>query len=164
MSSAAVLAGRWRRLLATAIDATLVPMLTILLVMMTGVVEDAEDYADSMWVVWVLLLAVFSYLLLNSWGLWRRGQTIGKRLMGIAIVAADTYDRAPLWRLLLIRAWFFPLLFLIPLLAIVPWVALLPVLDQLLIFRRPRRCLHDLLAGTTVVRMPVTPKPVRVSL
>ena len=153
------LAGRWRRLAATLIDAVLVPCLTLVLVMIAGVLEDAEDYADAMWVLWVFLLAVASYLLLNGYTLWRRGQTLGKWLTGIAIVRADVAGRAsedvradaarvPLWKLVCIRALFFPLLFLVA----VPWVTLLPLLDQLLIFRRNRRCLHDLLAGTIVVR------------
>lgn len=141
------LAGRLRRLGATLIDAILVPMLTIVLVMITGVVEDAEDYVDATWALWVLLLAVVSYLLLNGVTLWRGGQTIGKRLTGIAIVRADGTP-APFWKLVCIRALFFPLLFLV----VVPWVTLLPLLDQLLVFRRDRRCLHDFAAGTLVVR------------
>lgn len=149
-------AGRLRRLLATSVDAVLVPSLTIVLVMITGVVEDADDYTDQWWMVHVLLLAIASYLLLNGYGLWRRGQTLGKRLLGIAIVPASagddgrgTAEPAPLWKLICLRAPFFPLLFLV----IVPWLALLPLIDLLPIFGRPRRCVHDYLAGTRVVRL-----------
>src|SRR5512147_944524 len=106
MSDGLFLAGRLRRLVATLIDAILVPSLTLVLVMISGVVEDAEDYVDYWWIVWVLLLAVASYLLLNGYGLWRSGQTLGKRVMGVAIVAASPvgdgqYSRtpAPLWKL-----------------------------------------------------------------
>ena len=155
-----VAAGRLRRLVATLIDAVLVPALTLVLVMITDVVEDAEDYADSWWMVWVLLLAVASYLVLNGYGLLRRGQTLGKRLLGIAIVKAPaTADGdldptpAPFWKLIMIRALFFPALFLV----IVPWITVLPLVDQLLIFGKRRRCLHDLAAGTVVVR--VSPRP-----
>ncbi len=141
------LAGRLRRLGATMIDAILVPVLTIMLVMIAGVVEDAEDYVDATWALWVLLLAVVSYLLLNGVTLWRSGQTLGKRFTGIAITRADGTPAA-FWKLVCIRALFFPLLFVV----VLPWVTLLPLLDQLLIFRRDRRCLHDLAAGTLVVR------------
>lgn len=148
------LASRWRRLLATGVDAVLVPALTLVLVMLTDVVEDAEDYADNWWVFHVFLLAVLSYLLLNGVGLWRRGQTIGKLLMRVMIVPAATSDGtradlapAPFWKLICIRALFFPTLYL----TVIPWVTLLPLIDQLLIFRHNRRCLHDLLAGTVVV-------------
>ncbi|MEM9620499.1 MAG: RDD family protein [Pseudomonadota bacterium] len=156
------LAGRPRRLLAWIIDAALVPALTVFLVMVTGVVEDAEDYADSWWMLWVLLLAIGSYLLLNGYRLWRYGQTLGKWCVGIAIVDAkpdaeldanlnagvtSEYKVTAWWRLICLRAWFFPFSF-----AILIWpLLLLPLLDHLLIFGRKRRCLHDLVAGTQVV-------------
>lgn len=157
MSKPMELAGRGRRLTATLIDAILVPSLSIVLIMIAGVLEDAEDYATSWWMLWVLLLAIVSYLILNGYGLWQSGQTVGKRLLGIAITrtksAEDTNDEfvpAPLWRLIALRALFFPLLFLI----VIPWVMLIPIVDQLLIFGKDRRCLHDLIAGTQVVRLP----------
>jgi uncharacterized RDD family membrane protein YckC len=156
MSDGLLLAGRLRRLVATLIDAILVPALTLVLVMVTGVVEDAEDYVDNRWIVWVFLLAAVSYLLLNCYGLRRRGQTVGKQLLGIAIVPADEafdarYGRTPLplWKLVCVRAMFFPLLFFV----VVPWLAAVPILDQLPIFLKRRRCLHDLVCGSVVVRL-----------
>ena len=85
MEQPAPLASRGRRLLATTIDAILVPSLTILLVMLTDIVEDAADYADNAWIMHVLLLAIASYLLLNGYTLWRTQQTLGKKIMGIAM-------------------------------------------------------------------------------
>lgn len=154
------LAGRFRRLAATLIDAVLVPLLTMVLVMVTDVMEDAEDYATNWVALHVLLLAVVSYLILNGYGLMSRGQTLGKKLLGIAIVVATAptegsdgiqyeFTPAPLWKLICIRALFFPLLFV----TIVPWIALVPIADQLLIFSKRRRCLHDLASGTVVVRL-----------
>ena len=70
-----VLAGRGRRLVATAIDALLVPLLTVFLVMVTDVVEDVEDYQTRAWILHVFLLAVLSYLLLNGYLLATRAQT-----------------------------------------------------------------------------------------
>ena len=157
MSDLAPLAGRGRRLVATLIDAALVPAFTLVLVMITGVVEDAQDYATSWWALWVFLLAVTAYLILNGALLWQRGQTIGKWVLGIAIVSAqsnaqDLWRTAPaaFWKLICLRALFFPLLFI----AAVPWLALVPFLDQIWIFGKQRRCLHDLVAGTVVVRLP----------
>ena len=150
------LAGRFRRLVATLIDAILVPVLTIVLVMIAGVVEDAEDYADNWWALWVFLLAIASYLILNGYTLWRQGQTLGKKLMGIAIVPAGGQEDgqygqapAPLWKLICLRALFFPALFMV----ILPPFLILPLIDQLLIFGKRRRCLHDLVSGTAVVRL-----------
>lgn len=157
MSNGLALAGRFRRLIATGIDMLLVPALTLLLVMIAGVVENAEAYGGEGWELQMFLkvfgLAVVAYLLLNGLTLWRRGQTLGKLLLGIAIAPANANDHwtnepAPLWKLIFIRALFFPLLFVV----IVPWLALLPVIDQLFIFGKRRRCLHDLAAGTVVVR------------
>lgn len=143
------LAGRGRRLFATLIDMLLVPMLTALLIMITGVMEHAEAYRNSMWMLNVFLLAVLSYLILNGYWLFTRGQTIGKRVMGVAIVTTTSGERAAFWKLVCIRALFFPLLFT----AISPMLAILPIADQGFVFRKNRRCLHDLAAGTSVVRV-----------
>ena len=160
---AVALAPRWQRLLATLVDAVLVPALTLILVMLTNVAEDAEDYVDSMWMLHVLLLAVLSYLLLNGYTLWRRGQTLGKCLFGIMVIPAAVLtdpdakiDPAPLWILVLVRAWFFAFLFV----GVIPYFAWLPLLDQLFILRKNRRCLHDLISGTVVITRPsVTGEP-----
>ncbi len=140
------LAGRGRRLVATLIDMLLVPALTVLLIMITGVVEHAEDYRNAIWLLNVFLLAVLSYLILNGYWLFTRGQTVGKRLMGIAIVASSG-ERAAFWKLVCIRALFFPLLFVV----ISPVLAWMPLIDQLFVFGKKRRCVHDLAAGTSVV-------------
>ena len=119
--------------------------------MLTNVAEDAEDYVDNGWMLWVLGLAVLSYLLLNGALLFRRGQTLGKFLLGIAIAPAGStaFRPAPLWKLICIRALFFPMLFLL----LPPWI-LIPVIDQVAVLGRARRCLHDYAAGTIVVRFP----------
>ncbi len=149
MNNVPPLASRWRRLFATLIDAILVPFVTIIIVMLTNVMEDAEDYQDSFWMLHVLLLAIASYLLLNGYWLYKSGQTIGKKLLKIQIVSIGNLETpAPFWRLICVRALFFPLLFL----AIAPPLTLIPLLDQLFIFRRNRRCLHDLVSGTVVVQ------------
>lgn len=153
MNNTVNLASRRRRLCATIVDAVLVPSLTIFLVMVAGVVEDAEDYTSNLWMFWVLLLAICSYLLLNGYGLWRTGQTLGKKLLGIAIVNKPTGDVepevAPFWKLICIRALFFPLMFTI----VVPTLFVLPLVDHLLIFAASRRCLHDFAASTVVIRL-----------
>ena len=144
-----ILAGRWQRLGATAVDAVLVPGLTIVLVMAFEVMEDPEDFTSTWWMWWVLALAVASYLVLNGYGLARTGQTLGKRLFGIAVVKADALEPASFWKLICVRAPFFPLLFVV----IYPPLMVLPLLDLLPIFGKARRCLHDRVAGTRVVRV-----------
>ncbi len=144
-----ILAGRFRRLVAWGVDAALVPTLTILLVMIAGVVEDAEDFSDNLWILWVFCLAVVSYLMLNGYGLFTKGQTLGKKLLGIAIVASPSGDAVAFWKLVCVRALFFPISYLL----VLPPLTLLSLLDQGLIFRGDRRCLHDLIAGTMVIKL-----------
>ncbi|MBT7335797.1 MAG: hypothetical protein HN856_15565 [Gammaproteobacteria bacterium] len=152
MNDGLYLASRRRRLAATAVDAICVPTLTLLLVLMTGILEDAQDYVSNLWMVQLLGLAIASYLLLNGYGLWHRGQTLGKRAFGIAIVSQSTnvagQGPAPFWKLVCVRALFFPLMFTL----VVPTILILPLLDLVLIFFPARRCLHDFVAGTRVVR------------
>lgn len=148
MTDALHLATRARRLLATLIDMVIVPTVTIFFVMVFGLVEHPEDFQDRWWVFHVLLTAIGSYIALNGYLLWKHGQTLGKRAMNIAIVCGSDNTQPPaLWKLLVIRASFFPLLFM----SIIPWLFLLPLLDQLLIFGKRRRCGHDWLCNSLVV-------------
>ncbi|XOV82830.1 MAG: RDD family protein [bacterium] len=139
-----------RRVVASAIDFVLVPLVSFIVMLVTGVMESAEAYAGNQ--IWLrgIGLGVVGYLLVNGWLLHRRGQTVGKMCMGIMIIDAKTGEKPPWWRLVFIRALFFPLLYLPVLVASVGLWALLPLLDQAFIFRADRRCLHDLLAGTSV--------------
>jgi uncharacterized RDD family membrane protein YckC len=151
MSATLALAGRGRRFVATLIDVVLVPVAAVLLMLVTGVLEHAADWSTSaMPVLRMIGLGLASYVLLNLWLLWTRGQTVGKAVMRIKIVGAKTGEPAPIWRLF-IRGLFFPTLYMIVLL---PYVALVPVIDQALVFRKDRRCVHDWICRTAVVTRP----------
>ncbi len=85
------------------------------------------------------------YLALNGWLLAKRGQTIGKKILGIRIVRRSG-SPASLGRIVGLR--------LLPmwLVAMVPFAGLVIVLmDPLFIFRESRRCVHDSVADTIVV-------------
>jgi uncharacterized RDD family membrane protein YckC len=90
------------------------------------------------------------YPLVHGWLLKTRGQTVGKWLLGIRIVRTDS-SPAGLARLLLLR--WLP----VCLAGLLPYGAWVPLLDVLLIFRASRRCLHDQLAGTVVIRTGAAP-------
>ena len=94
-----------------------------------------------------LSFAIFAAV--NAWFLSRNGQTIAKFLLGIRIATLD--GRVPeLWRTLFLR--YAP----ISIVATIPTMGLgllLPTFDVLFIFRSDRRCLHDLIAGTQVLRV-----------
>jgi uncharacterized RDD family membrane protein YckC len=90
----------------------------------------------------VLLLVWIINLVLLS----RNGQTIGKKMLGIRIVRTDG-SRATLARLFWLRT------FVSGLFTQVPMVGrFYGLVDVLAIFAGPRRCLHDYLADTIVVK------------
>lgn len=143
------LAHRGRRFLATAIDFILVPTVAILLMLVTGVLEHAEDFVGFKPFIRGFLLGLSSYLILNGWLLWQRGQTLGKALLGIAIVSVVDGNKLSILKLIMIRAWFFPLLYI----GVLGWLVLLPLFDLVWAARKNRRCAHDYLSGSIVVKL-----------
>lgn len=102
--------------------------------------------------VFLALFPYISFLVLHGYLLSRYGQTIGKRIMGIAIVTLD--NRVPPFFQLIVQRY------------LIQWLAgrvpvvggILRMVDILAIFRADKRCIHDHLAGTKVIdlRIPVT--------
>ena len=141
-----------QRLVATGLDWLFVAVVTSLVILVTGVLEHAEDYANlGQSMVNAVLCGLLAYLILNGWLLWTRGQTAGKAAMSLMIVDHHTGNRASFWKLLLVRA-------LIPVVVIAvgsifgPVLLLLVLVDFLFIFRKDQRCLHDWIAGMRVVK------------
>lgn len=86
-------------------------------------------------------IIVHGYLLKTS------GQTVGKRIVGSKIVLTDDKP-APFFTIIFRRS--LP----VALASIVPYIGgLLVIIDSLLVFRSDRRCAHDLIAGTKVIRV-----------
>ncbi|MGC4118290.1 MAG: RDD family protein [Myxococcales bacterium] len=95
------------------------------------------------------LLASLALWVVQCWGLAVRGQTLGKRVLGLVVV--DTYDRpAGFVRALLLRSWVFGILVGLVQGWTGPVGSLIPLLDVLFIFLGDKRCLHDYVAGTRV--------------
>jgi uncharacterized RDD family membrane protein YckC len=92
------------------------------------------------------LLAILGLVVVNLRLLHSDGQTLAKRLLGIRIVRSDG-SRATLLRIFFARALPVGVLGAIPLIG--PIVSLT---DALMIFRDNRRCLHDEIADTIVVK------------
>lgn len=136
----------WRRLSAATVDFFVVPTVALVIMLISGALENAEAWSNGFPWVRVLLLGVTAYLLVNGVLLWRYGQTLGKRLCKIKVVDHNSGQQAAFWKLIVLRAPFFPLLHssLIGL-----WY--LPAIDLLLGLRKNRRCLHDWVCGTSVV-------------
>ena len=103
---------------------------------------------DLGWLYYLICAVVSSllFLALHGYLLATKGQTLGKRQMGIKIVNWRG-NRVPLARLFVMRYLAVGVLSMIP-----TYGVGVVILDALLIFRKSRRCLHDEIADTNVVR------------
>lgn len=147
--STAPLAGRGQRLAGALIDGLIGMALIGPLfyfsgtweALMQGQVMDLSTTLTWFIVGEVAFLAVQGYLLLN------RQQTIGKWLLNMKIVGMEQ-DAVPAGKLYGVRY------LLMHVIAQIPVLNLVMIIDPLLIFRKDKRCLHDLLAGTQVIEAP----------
>ena len=98
-----------------------------------------------------LAISMLVLLIVQVWLLSTRGQTIGKILAKVRIVRVVDGSKAGF-----ARAWFFRE-FLPALVGVIPLIGffirvIYIVVDCLFIFREDRRCVHDFIAGTKVVK------------
>lgn len=141
----AALAGRFTRWVAMILD-RVVPLVFLLLVFRGpgGFSEDAADFAVRRLGVGLVAFGIFTcvqwYLVATT------GQTLGKKLFGIKIVMVDG-SPVGFWTGVVLRDW------AIGFLGALPFVGgIIGLADALYIFHADRRCLHDRIAGTIVVR------------
>lgn len=92
-----------------------------------------------------IAVPVLAVLALQFWMVYRHRASIGKRVMKARMVRPDGQEVA-MWRIVLLRA--LP----VAVLSVIPLANLLVLVDVLFIFGRSRRCVHDYLAGTIVVK------------
>ncbi len=92
-----------------------------------------------------ILVPLLAILIVQTWLLTSRGQTLGKMWMRIRIVRTDGSNPGFVHAILL-RAFAMQLIGFVPLVG-----GAVSLIDPCLIFREDRRCLHDLLADTTVI-------------
>jgi uncharacterized RDD family membrane protein YckC len=141
------LGGRGARLGAALIDGAIQLGLFWIIGRLTGLnIFDPAMGQASMRMVWAMLAGAGLFLLLQGWLLVTRGQTIGKLLLGMRIVRNDG-SRASAGRLLGMRYGIGFVLSAIPVAG-----SLYALVDSLLIFRGSRKCLHDNIADTIVVK------------
>ena len=173
-------AGRFRRLLASLFD-TLVLIVVFVFFAFRGDIGytsfimalSNELPVIVEWTLWFTAI----FFVINGYLLFTRAQTVGKWMLGLHIVDSETGHRPALEKLILYRyvvfillanlvSWFYipdtvvsatlPVIGQITLEGI-PWpfpgtLLWVPVVDAAFIFGASRRCLHDRLAGTIVVR------------
>ena len=140
------LAGRGARLAAYLIDYVLVLAVVGGIAWYAGLIERAMQQPTEAG-LWLLVIFMVVYAVINGRLLATRGQTVGKMAAGVRIVDARTRQIVPFWKSFGLRV------FLVQALAMVPTVgAIFSLVDILFIFGERRRCLHDHIAGTVVVR------------
>lgn len=139
------LATRGARFLAALIDGVLQMALLWVISLLTPWKLFDPDPSFAL-LLTTTLLSLLLFLLMHGYLLVQRGQTIGKALLGLRIVRSDG-SKVGAARILGLRygiGW---------LIVSVPFAGLLYALvDALLIFRASRKCLHDNIADTIVVR------------
>ena len=156
------LASRWVRLGAQIVDNIFCMLLLLpgLIWMVIGIVsQQATDPNQINWMpligsLGLLGVGVLIVLGIQIWQLTTRGQTVGKRLLGIRIVkypddSAPGFVGAFVMRAL-IPGFIGAFISAIPLIGSL-FSLIFSLVDICFIFREDRRCIHDLIAGTKVV-------------
>jgi uncharacterized RDD family membrane protein YckC len=139
-----ILASRWKRLFAYLIDMLAVIIIVLPYMYFTGEFENKIEptFLDSLIKV---LIGLFIYFIINIKLLLTKGQTIGKKMLDIKIVNLDNslVSKKNLLKRYLI-------FFAVPYIPIIgEWFALI---DILFIFRSDKRCIHDLIGQTKVIK------------
>lgn len=147
------LASRWARLGGAILDGLILAAIMFPLMFATGYWERTmaaamsggnPNFGDQLQMAG---LGLVLQLLLNGYLLTKYGQTIGKRIAGTRIVSVADNTVLPLWRVFVMR------ILPISVGSQVPAVGpVLGLVNVLFIFRSDKRCVHDLIAGTKVIR------------
>jgi uncharacterized RDD family membrane protein YckC len=147
-SQGSILASRWARLAGSLVDGIVSMIILGPVMYFTGFWERAmSGEVPILDTIIYGLLGLVVYLVLNGYLLSKHGQTIGKLVLGTKIISVETNEILPLWKVFVVR--YLPLAVLANLPLIGP---LIVMIDSLFIFRKDKRCVHDLIAGTKVIK------------
>ena len=145
--SNATLASRWKRLFGALIDTLVQVAIVGPFLYFSGawneMIQQGGTLSLEETLTWFIIGEV-AFLAAQGYLLFNRQQTVGKWLLNMKITGIVD-SKVPAGKLFGIRY------FLMHVLAQIPGANLLLMADPLLIFRKDKRCLHDLLAGTQVV-------------
>lgn len=131
------LASPWIRLVAFIIDS--IPVLVGFIISFGGVAYNFDVLVlvgSALSSVVYIAIAIVQVVLMAT-----RGQTIGKMIVKIRIVDAETGEHPGGWRIIMLRV----IAHIILISTIIYW----PI-DTLFVFRKDRRTIHDLIAQTRV--------------
>lgn len=141
-------ASRLARLGARIVDTVIALAITVPVMSATNYWQRAFEQQVGLQEVLLYAAGGFAaYLLLHGYFLATRGQTLGKMLLGVRIVDYHTGQLVNVVKLIVMRD------LAIGLVSMVPYVGgCVGLVDILFIFGQDRRCLHDMIAGTEVVK------------
>ena len=143
----AELAGRGMRLLSVIIDGLIQGGIYWILTLVAFRALDPRKGSIGVGViVGQLVLGFVLFVLIQGYLLHTQGQTVGKKLLGLRILRTNG-ERATLGRLLGLRYLVGWVVVMIPFIG-----AIYALVDCLMIFRDSRKCLHDNIADTIVVK------------
>jgi len=143
-----LLAGRFARLIAAIVDGLILGLVIMPLMYVFGYWERTLSGQNILveafaWTIATLLL----WVAINGYTLSTRGQTLGKILLGVRIVSVEDGSILPVWKVFFVRYLPITLVSQIPLLGFFA-----AIINALFIFRADKRCVHDLMAGSRVVK------------
>jgi uncharacterized RDD family membrane protein YckC len=154
------LAGRGTRLVAAILDGLIFMLLFYTPIFVTiGGTAFMQASTSGQMAIWrvigaalfssggiVALIGLIVFATLNIYFVTKNGQSIGKKLMGIKLVRTDG-SKAGLGRIFWLRNAIGFVIGVIPLVG-----GLYSLIDSLMIFSEPRRCVHDRIADTIVIK------------
>ncbi len=141
------LASRGKRLGASLIDSIIGIILTMPILYLTGIIDRLRDQQGMSFLESCLfgLLGIVLFIIVHGHLLRHYGQTVGKKLLKIRI--ADLEGNLPTLQQHLIPRYGFMFFW-----QFIPVAGkIVGCLDPLFIFRKNKRCLHDLVAKTIVI-------------
>jgi len=142
------LASRGRRLGAVILDSIILGVLGVGILSLLGRSPFSPPASGMVgFVAGNFVVGVIVFLAVNGYLLVKRGQTVAKSLLGLRIVRPDG-EAVTAGRILGLRYGVGYLIGMVPFLG-----GIYGLIDALLIFRDTRRCLHDNIADTIVIRV-----------
>lgn len=143
------LASRWARLGGILIDALIGIAVSLPVVYALGLWDKLTTQTiNPLDVVLFTVIGFILYLAIHGYLLATRGQSIGKWLLNTRIVDKESNNILPLWKVMTLRVLPVSIVSQIPVLG-----GLLSLADGLFIFGKEKRCIHDYIAGTKVVKV-----------
>jgi uncharacterized RDD family membrane protein YckC len=141
------LASRWNRLFSAIIDTIIMLCVTLPLMFFTGGFDGMStgEQPGFLYTFGMSIVGWIAFALINGKFLLANGQTIGKKAMEIRIV--DMEGNVPVLNTLLTRyaVYFLP--------GLIPFAGgIFSLVNVLFIFGEEKRCLHDQIAKTRVVK------------